>query len=144
VTLRTLEGARDSRCSASVSARGLGNTALVVEDLCEKLLLLSMKVKGVDRIPIVWFWPEGGHSCVAMTHDLETEKGKTFCSELMDIDDSFSIKASIQVVPEERYNVSAIYSKHSRPGVRGKHSGPQSRWPSLSQSGRIPAPCSEN
>ena len=85
-----------------------------VEDLCEHLLLLSMKAKGVDRVPFVWFWPDGAQSCVAMTHDLETEKGKTFCSELMDIDDSFGIKASIQVVPEERYKVSAAFIQNIR------------------------------
>ena len=85
-----------------------------VEDLCEQLLLLSMKAKGVDRVPFVWFWPDGAQSCVAMTHDLETEKGKTFCSVLMDIDDSFGIKASIQVVPEERYTVSAAFVQSIR------------------------------
>ena len=85
-----------------------------VEDLCEKLLLLSMKAKGVDRVPFVWFWPDGAQSCVAMTHDLETERGKTFCSELMDIDDSFGIKASIQVVPEGRYTVSAAFIQSIR------------------------------
>ena len=85
-----------------------------VEDLCEQLLLLSMKAKGVDRVPFVWFWPDGAQSCVAMTHDLETERGKTFCSELMDIDDSFGIKASIQVVPEERYKVSAAFIQSIR------------------------------
>jgi hypothetical protein len=37
-----------------------------------------------------------------MTHDLETERGKAFCTELMDIDDSFGIKASFQVVPGGR------------------------------------------
>lgn len=85
-----------------------------VEDLCERLLLLSMKAKGVDRVPFVWFWPDGAQSCVAMTHDLETEIGKTFCSELMDIDDSFGIKASIQVVPEECYTVSAAFVQSIR------------------------------
>jgi hypothetical protein len=85
-----------------------------VEDLCEQLLLLSMKAKGADRVPFVWFWPDGAQSCVAMTHDLETEKGKTFCSELMDIDDSFGIKASIQVVPEKRYKVSAAFIQSIR------------------------------
>jgi hypothetical protein len=85
-----------------------------VEDLCEQLVLLSMKAKGVDRMPFVWFWPDGAQSCVAMTHDLETEEGKTFCSELMDIDDSFGIKASIQVVPEERYKVSADFIQNIR------------------------------
>jgi hypothetical protein len=85
-----------------------------VEDLCEQLLLLSMKARGVDRAPFVWFWPDGAQSCVAMTHDLETENGKTFCSELMDIDDSFGFKASIQVVPEERYKVSAAFIQNIR------------------------------
>jgi hypothetical protein len=85
-----------------------------VEDLCEHLLLLSMKAKGIDRVPFIWFWPDGAQSCVTMTHDLETEKGKTLCSALMDIDDSFGIKASIQVVPEERYKVSAAFIQSIR------------------------------
>ena len=85
-----------------------------VEELCEQLLLLSMKAKGVDTVPFVWFWPDGAQSCVAMTHDVETERGKAFCSELMDIDDSFGIKASIQVVPEGSYNVSAAFIKGIR------------------------------
>jgi hypothetical protein len=80
-----------------------------VEDLCEQLLLLSMKSKGVDKVPFVWFWPDGAQSCVAMTHDIETERGKAFCDELMSIDDSFGIKASIQVVPEGRYKISAAF-----------------------------------
>jgi hypothetical protein len=78
-----------------------------VETLCEQLLLFSMKAKGVETVPFVWFWPDGARSCVAMTHDIETERGKAFCSELMDIDDSFGIKASLQLVPEGRYQVSA-------------------------------------
>jgi hypothetical protein len=85
-----------------------------VEDLCEHLLLLSMMAKGVDRMPFVWFWPDGAQSCVAMTHDLETERGKAFCGELMDIDDSFGFKASIQVVPEGRYKVSAAFVRGLR------------------------------
>lgn len=85
-----------------------------VEDLCEQLLLLSMKAKGIDKMPFVWFWPNGAQSCVAMTHDLETEKGKTFCSELMDIDDAFGFKASIQVVPEQRYEVSSAFIQNIR------------------------------
>src|ERR1019366_7858014 len=33
-----------------------------VEGLCEQLLLLSMKAKGVDKVPFVWFWPDGAQS----------------------------------------------------------------------------------
>lgn len=77
-----------------------------VEDLCEKLLLLSMEAKGVDRVPFVWFWPNGARGCAVMTHDVETEAGRDFCSDLMDLNDSFGIKASFQIIPEGRYEVS--------------------------------------
>ena len=42
-----------------------------------------------------------------MTHDVEAESGQGFCSELMNIDHSFGIKASFQLVPEGRYRISA-------------------------------------
>jgi len=76
-----------------------------VESICENLLLLSLRASGVDRIPFIWFWPDGAHGCVAMTHDVEEEAGRDFCPQLMDIDDSYGIKASFQIVPEGRYAV---------------------------------------
>ena len=77
-----------------------------VENLNEQMLLWSMKAKGVDRIPFVWFWPDGAGSCIVLTHDVEAERGQSFCSELMNIDDSFGIKASFQLIPEGRYKIS--------------------------------------
>jgi hypothetical protein len=77
-----------------------------VEELCERSLLLSMKAKGVDKVPFIWFWPRGAHGCVAMTHDVETEAGRDFCAELMNVDESFGIKSSFQLVPEGRYEIS--------------------------------------
>jgi len=44
-----------------------------------------------------------------MTHDVESTLGQGFCAKLMDIDDAFGIKASFQVVPEERYVVTADF-----------------------------------
>ena len=76
-----------------------------VERVCEKLLLLSLQANRVARIPFIWFWPEGARGCVTMTHDVETAAGRDFCAELLDIDDAFGIKASFQIVPEERYSV---------------------------------------
>src|SRR5262245_31122821 len=76
-----------------------------VEDLCEKLLLLNMESLGIERIPFVWFWPEGARCCVVMTHDVETEIGRDFCQALMDLDDAFGVKSSFQIVPEGRYAV---------------------------------------
>ena len=78
-----------------------------VESICETLLLLSMRAKGVTRVPFVWFWPRGAHGCVTITHDVESQAGMDFCDRLMDIDDSFGVKASFQIVPEERYRVSS-------------------------------------
>ena len=65
-----------------------------------------MKAKGVDRVPFIWFWPDGAQSCAAMTHDVETERGRDFCTELMNVDESFGIKSSFQIVPEGRYQIS--------------------------------------
>jgi hypothetical protein len=80
-----------------------------VENICEQLLLLALKASGAPRIPFIWFWPEGASSCVVMTHDVESEAGRNSCVLLMDIDDSFGIKASFQIVPEHRYSVSSQF-----------------------------------
>ena len=76
-----------------------------VEDIHEQLLAFSMKSRNVTKIPFIWFWPKGALSCTAVTHDVETAAGWDFCSQLMDLDDSFGIKSSFQVIPEERYSV---------------------------------------
>src|ERR1035437_744085 len=76
-----------------------------VENICEKLLLLSLQANRVERIPFIWFWPDGARGCVSMTHDVETVAGRDFCAELIDIDDSFGIKASFQIFPQELYPV---------------------------------------
>jgi hypothetical protein len=85
-----------------------------VDNLLEKLLLLSLQSGGIERIPFIWFWPEGGSSCAIMTHDVETRQGRDFCSTLMDIDDSFGVKSSFQVIPEERYDVSPEFLRSIR------------------------------
>jgi hypothetical protein len=77
-----------------------------VDNLHNQLLLLSLRSSGAKQIPFIWFWPEGGSSCAIMTHDVETKLGRDVCPALMDIDDSFGVKASFQVIPEERYSVS--------------------------------------
>lgn len=80
-----------------------------VEMLLEKLLVQMMRAVQIDRLPFIWFWPEGHAACAILTHDVETTKGRDFCDELMGIDDDFSIKASFQVVPEKRYAVPASF-----------------------------------
>lgn len=80
-----------------------------VDNLMERLLLLSLQANRLERIPFIWFWPNGASSGAIMTHDVETAAGRDFCATLMDIDDRFGIKAAFQVVPEERYEVTPEY-----------------------------------
>jgi hypothetical protein len=85
-----------------------------VEDIFNQLLKLVLQASGEERIPFIWFWPRGAQACVSLTHDVETSAGRDFCSELMDLDESFGIKASFQVVPEDRYTMSGNYLSEFR------------------------------
>ncbi len=87
-----------------------------VEHIFERILLLSMRARKIDSIPFIWFWPEGAHSSVVVTHDVETAAGLTFVPRLMDVDDAFGIKSSFQLVPEERYTVSGDVLEAIRQG----------------------------
>jgi hypothetical protein len=49
-----------------------------------------------------------------MTHDVETSAGRDFTFKLMDLDDSYGIKASFQVIPEKRYEVPDEYVREIR------------------------------
>jgi hypothetical protein len=80
-----------------------------VEEICERLLLMSMDANGVKSVPFVWFWPDGASGCLTMTHDVETRVGRDRCADLMNVDDSFGIKAAFGIVPEERYEVSPSF-----------------------------------
>lgn len=76
-----------------------------VDNLIGNLLLLTLRQSGARRIPFIWFWPDGKSACALMTHDVEEEAGRDFCSTLMDIDEAYGFRASLQIVPEERYSV---------------------------------------
>ena len=80
-----------------------------VDHLFEQLLLLSLRSHRLERIPFIWFWPDGALSCAIMTHDVETKRGRDFCATVMDLDDAHGIKASVSVVPELRYEVTKEY-----------------------------------
>lgn len=88
-----------------------------VDNLCAELMSLSVKANGNQPIPFVWFWPDEYQGCVLMTHDVEHEEGRAFCSDLMDLDERYGIQSSFQVVPEERYALSDAFLDSIR--VRG-------------------------
>jgi hypothetical protein len=77
-----------------------------VERVHQKLLSLSLQAQRAEKIPFIWFWPEGFSSCAIMTHDVEDSAGKDFCGNLMDLDESAGLRSAFQVIPENRYSVS--------------------------------------
>jgi len=80
-----------------------------VDALMQKLLLLAAKSRGLERVPFIWFWPDGASACSIMTHDVEAEPGRDFCPSLMSINEDFGIPASFQIVPEKRYEVTRVF-----------------------------------
>jgi hypothetical protein len=85
-----------------------------VEDLSEGLLLHSLQVNGLERIPFIWFWPDGARASVTITHDVENLAGRDVCGELMDLDESYGFKSSFQIVPGGRYAVSPEFLRSFR------------------------------
>lgn len=77
-----------------------------VDNFLKDLLALGMEAQGLKQIPFIWFWPDGRSGCVTMTHDVETSEGLSFCSQLMDLNDSYGIKSSFQIIPAGRYAAS--------------------------------------
>jgi hypothetical protein len=74
-----------------------------VDQMFERLMLLALQTGTHQRIPFIWFWPQGKSSCAIMTHDVETAAGLEWTTQLMDINDSFHIKSSFQIIPAARY-----------------------------------------
>ena len=85
-----------------------------VDNLMERLLALSIRRNGGKPVPFIWFWPDGMNACALMTHDVEEQAGVALCSMVMDMNSSFGIPASFQVVPEKRYSVSADFLRNMR------------------------------
>jgi hypothetical protein len=76
-----------------------------VERILEMLMMLSLRRHGIDKIPFIWFWPDDSQSCIVMTHDVETAIGKEYVPHLLDLDETYGVRASFQVVPEGGYTV---------------------------------------
>ena len=85
-----------------------------VDLLFEQLLLMSLRSQRLERIPFIWFWPDGAQSCAIMTHDVDTQVGRDFCPAVMDLEDAYGIKSCFYVVPERRYEVTKEYLESLR------------------------------
>lgn len=76
-----------------------------VENIEDTLLQIALRSQNRMEAPFVWYWPQGYPACAIVTHDVETDKGLAFCPQLMDLNDSFGVKSSFQLIPEKRYTV---------------------------------------
>ena len=84
-----------------------------VEQVHETMLRFCVQAHG-GKVPFIWFWPEGFPSCGLITHDVETVKGRDFCPALMDIDESFGVRSSFQLIPEKRYALTPTFVQSIR------------------------------
>lgn len=80
-----------------------------VDEIIREVFKAGVARSPEGRIPFIWFWPEGRPAAMMMTHDVETEAGRAFCPELMNLDESHGLKSAFQFVPEERYEVAAPF-----------------------------------
>jgi hypothetical protein len=76
-----------------------------VDQMFDTLMRFAIETSGEERVPFIWFWPHGRSSCATMTHDVETDTGLRFIGDLMEMNDSFQIKSSFQLIPDARYVV---------------------------------------
>jgi peptidoglycan/xylan/chitin deacetylase (PgdA/CDA1 family) len=75
-----------------------------VERFIERLYLFILQALGVEEWPFIWFWPEGYQAACILTHDVETQQGRDFCSNLMALEQSLGWHSSFEIVPEQRYD----------------------------------------
>ncbi len=85
-----------------------------VDCIFENLMILAIQASGNSPIPFIWFWPDGAPAALILTHDVETEIGRDFCRDLMNLDDSYGFKSSFQVIPEKRYEVNEQFLESVR------------------------------
>lgn len=87
-----------------------------VERMVDGLWLRALEVTGSERLPFVWYWPDGHAAATIVTHDVETAVGRDFCGELMRMEAERGIVSSFEVVPEERYDVPEAWLDEIRAG----------------------------
>jgi len=85
-----------------------------VDSIMRGALQLLLRAEQLEKIPFIWFWPDGASSSITMTHDVETTAGRDYCGSVMEINESFGMSASFQIIPETRYEVSEKFLESIR------------------------------
>jgi hypothetical protein len=80
-----------------------------VDLMFEEMMRLALHARGGSPIPFIWFWPHGHSGAMILTHDIEEAAGRDFCPILMDLVETAGFRSSFQIIPEERYEVTAHF-----------------------------------
>jgi hypothetical protein len=80
---------------------------LTVDLMMNQLMALAAQAASGQKVPFIWFWPDGHSGAAIMTHDVETSSGLRYIDKLMDTNSEFHIPASFQIIPDGRYHVTA-------------------------------------
>jgi len=87
-----------------------------VDDLLRETWRPILAKAGVERLPFIWFWPDGHRYAGILTHDIETAAGRDYCDSLMRMEAEFKLVSSFEVVPEEQYEVPDSFLESIRAG----------------------------
>ncbi len=87
-----------------------------VEDMEDAVWEELLRITGTERLPFIWYWPEGRRMAAVLTHDVETTAGRNFCGSLMNMEAEYGMVSSFEVVPEERYDVPEAFLQTLRNG----------------------------
>src|SRR6266478_4833745 len=68
-----------------------------VDRMFESLMTLAIQSRNNEPVPFIWFWPDGAQAALILSHDVEAEGGKKFCSTLMDLYDAFQFSYDMSV-----------------------------------------------
>ncbi|RKZ19821.1 hypothetical protein DRQ50_01345 [bacterium] len=87
-----------------------------IEDLEDAVWTELLRITGSERLPFIWYWPEGRGMAAILTHDVETAAGRDFCGRLMEMEAQHDLVSAFEVVPEERYEVPGAFLQSLRDG----------------------------
>ena len=72
-----------------------------LDDLQRLVLGAILRASEAEAIPFVWFWPHGKGSALTLTHDVEGASGRDTVSRFIDVEQSFGLRSSFNVVPNK-------------------------------------------
>jgi|GEM_PF-246693 len=87
-----------------------------------------LRMRGMDTLPFLHFWPDHHRFALVLTHDIEEERGAAFVEQVADLEEELGFRSVFNFVPE-RYPIdqglqAALRARGFEVGIHGlKHDG---------------------